>query len=75
MASNWSSNLPSTINESVNSYIFIIIALLVTGSVLLRRLSITRDHREPPIVGSRIPIIGHLLGLIRHDAEYLSILT
>lgn len=29
-----------------------------------------RDPREPPLVPSKIPLIGHLLGQVRYGVEY-----
>jgi hypothetical protein len=34
-----------------------------------------RDIREPPVLRPNIPYIGHLLGMIVHQAEYLQILA
>lgn len=31
-----------------------------------------RDPREPPLVSSRIPVIGHLLGQVMYGNEYWS---
>lgn len=28
------------------------------------------DPRESPFVGSRVPLVGHLIGLIRHRNDY-----
>lgn len=59
---------------SANIYILSSILLLSIVSLLYRQLLSTRDPREPPIVASRVPVVGHLLGLIKHDAEYFGIL-
>lgn len=32
------------------------------------------DPREPPEVKSRIPLFGHLFGLLRHKADYMTVL-
>ncbi|KAL4888759.1 cytochrome P450 [Aspergillus ambiguus] len=48
-------------------------AVVALGYVLSRRLS--RDPREPPTVGSGIPVVGHLLGLLWHGVAYFSIMT
>ena len=29
-----------------------------------------RDSREPPVLRSSIPYIGHILGLLRHGTRY-----
>ncbi|POR39694.1 Uncharacterized protein TPAR_00118 [Tolypocladium paradoxum] len=45
--------------------------LFITFLVYLYRLSIPEvDSKEPPIMLPRIPFIGHLVGLIRNQAEY-----
>lgn len=51
-----------------------LILLISTISLLFRQLTSSHDRREPPIIVAKVPLIGHLLGLIKHDAEYLSIL-
>lgn len=46
-------------------------ALLVTFLVYLYRQSIPElDAKEPPLMLPRIPYIGHLVGLIKNQAEY-----
>ena len=30
----------------------------------------SHDPREPPLVTSRVPFIGHILGLLRHGTRY-----
>lgn len=45
--------------------------LLVTILVYLYRKSIPElDAKEPPVMLPRIPFIGHLVGMIRNQAEY-----
>lgn len=53
--------------------LFALGALVVLGIVLSRRQK--RDPREPPAVGSSIPIIGHLLGLLWYGTEYFSLMA
>ncbi|RDW93638.1 cytochrome P450 [Aspergillus mulundensis] len=48
-------------------------AITAAGLLLHRRLN--RDPREPPVVGSTIPFVGHLIGLLRHGTGYFAILT
>lgn len=48
-------------------------ALVMLGKALSRRQK--RDPREPPAVGSGIPIIGHLLGLLWYGTEYFSLMA
>ena len=45
------------------------------GLILLlleRGLGPQHGRDEPPIVSSRIPFIGHLLGLFTHGTQYFS---
>ncbi|KAF4980542.1 hypothetical protein FZEAL_3477 [Fusarium zealandicum] len=53
------------------------ITLLVgaaTLSLLTRLLSPRLDPREPPVVRPTIPLIGHIIGIIRHQSDYHRIL-
>ncbi|KAL4863251.1 hypothetical protein BDV12DRAFT_206679 [Aspergillus spectabilis] len=53
--------------------VFALGAVAIVGYALSRRPA--RDPREPPAVGSSIPFIGHLLGLLQHGAGYFSIMA
>ncbi|PYI02046.1 cytochrome P450 [Aspergillus sclerotiicarbonarius CBS 121057] len=48
---------------------------LVAGLVFVVRCRRTRDPREPPAVGSKIPIIGHLVGLLWYGLPYFNMVT
>ncbi|KAL4884084.1 hypothetical protein BJY04DRAFT_215520, partial [Aspergillus karnatakaensis] len=48
-------------------------AIAALGYLISRRDG--RDPREPPVVGTSIPVFGHLLGLLKHGAAYFSILA
>ncbi|EAU39081.1 conserved hypothetical protein [Aspergillus terreus NIH2624] len=48
-------------------------AVVALGYALSRRQH--RDPREPPVVGSGIPIVGHLLGLLWYGVGYFSLMT
>ncbi|KAL4995055.1 cytochrome P450 [Aspergillus recurvatus] len=50
-------------------HLLIIAAVTSLGYIFSRRAT---DAREPPRVHSKIPFIGHLLGLMRHGMEYSS---
>jgi hypothetical protein len=39
-----------------------------------QRFAIPMDPREPPLVRPKIPFIGHLIGLMRHQTTYLQML-
>lgn len=48
-------------------------AIAVVAVMLLSRIvAPTIDAREPQAVKPRIPIIGHLIGMISHGTDYLS---
>lgn len=51
----------------VIALIFLLSAIWVGLTFLL---SPDRDSREPPVLGSSIPFIGHILGLLRHGTRY-----
>jgi hypothetical protein len=49
--------------------------LLVAGFLVSWRWgSSTANAKEPHILPSKIPIIGHILGIMQHQAEYLQML-
>ena len=47
-----------------------IVVITVFLAFLIRTLSPRIDPREPPLVKPRIPLIGHIIGMMRHQAEY-----
>ncbi|KAL9581979.1 MAG: hypothetical protein Q9212_003566 [Teloschistes hypoglaucus] len=50
----------------------LLIGALATAAywLLCRYLAVEQDPREPPLVSSRIPLVGHLIGLIWHKNNY-----
>ena len=46
------------------------IALL--GYFLLFTLRVKLDPREPPLVASTIPLVGHLISFLIHGIEYFA---
>lgn len=46
----------------------------VTYLVLNHVIKPTIDPREPPILKPRLPLIGHIFGLLQHGVDYFSIL-
>ena len=50
----------------------IIIAVITGGAIVVLQhlLKIQKDPREPPCLYSRIPLVGHLIGLMRNGADY-----
>lgn len=52
------------------SQLLLLGAVAVLGYVVYHKAR--RDPREPPLVSSRVPIIGHLLGQAIYGNEYWS---
>ncbi|RAK95226.1 cytochrome P450 [Aspergillus ibericus CBS 121593] len=48
---------------------------LVAGLLYVLHRRQSRDPREPPLVSSRIPLIGHLVGLLWHGLPYFDMVT
>ncbi|KAK0643146.1 hypothetical protein B0T16DRAFT_331368 [Cercophora newfieldiana] len=80
MASNtpWSGAIPDLTDGALSHFpLKIPAAIVIAGFVafLLHYLAVPRlDPREPPLVKPRIPLIGHIISLIQHQAEYHTIL-
>jgi hypothetical protein len=68
--------LTTLFQDGVNVYA-ILVSFLILGCLFVWQLRPTkiRDPREPPVFKSRIPYIGHLLGMIIYQAEYLTMLA
>ncbi|KAK4238140.1 cytochrome P450 [Achaetomium macrosporum] len=64
----------SGLDTMATAPVTIAIAVVVVGFLILHILSPSVDPREPPLVKPRIPLIGHILGLMRHQASYHIIL-
>ncbi|KAK3373092.1 cytochrome P450 [Lasiosphaeria ovina] len=72
--STWSL-LPAVGDEWVSSTNRYIVATAVILFFLLSYISTPRlDPREPPLLKPALPLIGHIIGLIRHQAKYHVIL-
>lgn len=39
-------------------------------AIATRLLRLKKDPREPPFISSKIPVIGHLIGMITGGADY-----
>jgi hypothetical protein len=61
-----------SISDSQN---YLLPILLVIFSLILWKLwnisSIQLDPQEPPLIQPKIPIIGHILGIIQYPHQYL----
>ncbi|KAK1982475.1 cytochrome P450 [Colletotrichum cereale] len=54
---------------------YVTVAILLAFAMLLHRYSSPKiDEREPPPMKPRIPVIGHLLGMIWHQSGYFKTL-
>ena len=55
----------------MQTVLVLFVAVATAGYVLFNHfLAVTPDPREPPFVSSRIPVIGHIIGLIRYKGYY-----
>lgn len=62
-------------NLGLSQSLYVIVAAVVAAAFLLLNFSTSRlDPREPTAVKSSIPLIGHLIGIIRHQAKYFLLL-
>jgi hypothetical protein len=48
----------------------IIIVLAATILFLWRTPSVARDSGEPPVIRPKIPLVGHLVGMLSHKSKY-----
>ena len=56
-------------------YVAAALAAVVAVAVFLaQRFVVVKEPHEPPFVPSRIPLIGHLLSLLLHGADFYSTL-
>lgn len=65
--------LPALITPGLNSPMTIPITIgiaVVIAFLVLHTLTPSVDPREPPLVRPRIPFIGHIVGLMRHQAQF-----
>lgn len=53
--------------------LFFAAAALLAFYILLRRLQARPDASEPPLIPSKIPLVGHLVGLIWHGLPYYTL--
>ncbi|KAK5988827.1 Cytochrome P450 monooxygenase nodJ-like protein [Cladobotryum mycophilum] len=58
-----------TLDSGPVAWLVVGVAILV---VLHHVLKTPRDSREPPYIQSKIPVIGHLIGIFRNGANYFN---
>jgi hypothetical protein len=51
-----------------------IAAIVVFVSLLYRYSSPQMDPREPRFVAPGIPLVGHIVGLVRHGVDYFEVI-
>lgn len=52
--------------------ILTLLVIIVAGTVLdIRLISPKIDPREPPVVYAKVPLIGHIIGMMRQGPHYL----
>ena len=57
-------------------YLYLSVLLLSVGFVAFRTWRAkVHDEKEPYVLPSRYPILGHFYGMMKHQAEYLKILA
>lgn len=74
MAVNHSVEAMAASESSGKTQMYIILAVILCVSVLASKLwsSGTPDPREPSLIHPKIPILGHALGMMMQQVEYLS---
>lgn len=58
------------VQRSSGSYLTIA-GILALGFLIHKLLFVSIDPREPPVLKPRVPIIGHLLGILQYHGVYL----
>lgn len=52
-------------------YLAVLVAVLhFLGKIITPKI----NQHEPPILTPRVPLIGHILGLMKYEANYFSVL-
>lgn len=66
------SEMVGSLTQGYMLSLYLVAAAIVL--LLVQQLDPRMDPQEPPLVRPTIPVIGHLIGMIRHQAEYIGIL-
>lgn len=65
--------LTNDLKRSPGSYLIGLGVILI--AIVLRKLSFpSLDEREPRLLQPRIPVIGHLIGLLKYQNTYMKML-
>ena len=54
--------------------LWVLVPVLAVYFHYLRFLRVKRDWREPPVIRPTIPLIGHIIGLLRYGTDYYAII-
>lgn len=58
----------------VSVFVGVLLLLVIVYVSLVSLFSPKYDPREPPVIPSLIPYVGHILGLLRYGQRYFEIL-
>jgi hypothetical protein len=61
---------PLRSTHSGNLYLFAATSFIAVAVISWLWINQSSDPKEPPQLYSKLPIIGHLLGMLHHEAEY-----
>lgn len=53
-------------------YLFLALVLFITILIAITVAGPSHDPREPPLIRPRLPVFGHLLGLVRNRVSYFN---
>jgi len=57
-------------------FLLMLLGVATVPYILLRHLfTVKQDPKEPPFLPQKIPFIGHIIGIIRHNTGYYANLT
>lgn len=57
-----------------STFVGVVLLLVIVYISLVYLFSPKYDPKEPPVVSSLIPYVGHILGLLRYGQRYFEIL-
>lgn len=57
-----------------STFVTVLLLLIIVYVSLVYLFSPKYDPKEPPVVSSFIPYVGHILGLLRYGQRYFEIL-
>lgn len=65
----------SFLQTSGGKSVVVVLAVVIVAVLLDRFLSAPKDAREPPVLRSTIPFVGHIINMIRHGNTFLTRLS